>query len=100
MIIALSHPPNGAEPNGILIVLEPGNVARLMQFRPMSANPKMLGAEMDFTISICYSPDAEFVRHQVQAGVDIIEAIVQSQALPPNLRSGPGENELERVEVC
>ena len=62
----------------ILIVLEPGNVASLQVGKPIGKNLSEFVDGMKGTITIAFTPDADWVREQIKGGARLLDTLEAS----------------------
>jgi hypothetical protein len=85
----------------LLIVLEPGNLAKLQTGNPILKNLREfipdLPREMD--LMIAFSPDTVWVAQQVQNGADLVETLEKSLSRKDNFRTPEASEALRKVEL-
>lgn len=69
---------------GLMLVLEPGNIEKLRIGQPIVKRMKQLApdSEIDFEISLVFTPDSQWVTDQLRAGKSIGKALEDSLGRP------------------
>lgn len=76
---------DGEGKTAILLVLEPGNIAKLEAGQPIYKflNEFMPGLEERIELCFAYTPDAAWVTEQVLGGKDLLKTIEESMTRTP-----------------
>lgn len=82
-----------------MVILEPGNLAKLEQGKPICKNLKEFGHPENVQLLICYTPDIDYVSRSILAGTQPSEALEKSLQLPKVIRGSEAAEQMVKVNL-
>lgn len=82
-----------------MMILEPGNLVKLVEGKPICKNLKEFGHPQNVQLLICYTPDIDYVSHSILAGTPPSEALEKSLQMAKVIRGSEVAEQMVKVNL-